>query len=479
MNPKGAQQDFLKADQEALDHYSQGRLEAHEAETALIEREPQLTDFLLGLWRERRFIAKAFFIGLLVAAGISLIIPPEYESTTRLMPPEKQGLGGIAAMLAATGEDKGGSLVGGLVSDALGMKSTGALFIGVLKSETVQNRIVDQFDLRKVYHVHYQQDARERLSNNSEIIEDRKSGIIAITVTDRSPQRAMQIARAYPDTLGRLTATLDTSAAHKERVFLEDRLKQVKVDLDAAADDLSKFSSKNLTLDVKEQGKAMMEGAAALEGELIAAESQLSGLEQIYTPNNMRVKAMQGRVDEMKRKLAELKGNQNGADDPQGASPDGGDFGISIAKLPSLGVTYYDLYRRVKIQEAVFEILTKQCELAKIQEAKEVPSIKVLDEAQVPEIKSSPKRTLLTIFGAFLATMFATAFVLVGVYKGGHTVSGPVSLAGLELREGLESDWALVQRYIPASIKRLGSKFYHTSDPGESSTGDSEPKDPV
>jgi uncharacterized protein involved in exopolysaccharide biosynthesis len=438
--------------------YSQ---EANGSPRAAVEGEPQfLSDLLLTVWRERRFVARAFGVGLVVAALVSLLIPPKYESTTRLMPPEKQGLGGLAAMLATAGSgggDGASSLVGGMVSDAMGIKSSGAIYIGVLNSSTIQDTLINQFDLRKVYGVRYKKDARERLSGATDISEDRKSGIISITVTDLSRERSMQLARGYVDGLNGLTAQLNTSAAHRERLFIEERLKAVKQDLDAASKDLSEFSSKNLTLDVKEQGKAMMEGTAALAGELIAAESELSGLEQIYTPNNVRVRSVQARVGELKRKLGELRGSDAGA--PSAGDGTADDFGVSIAKLPALGVTYYDLYRRVKIQETVFEILTKQYELAKVQEAKEIPTIKVLDEATLPETKSSPKRTIITVSGAFLAAMLATGYVMVSARLRTVSASHPLSLFGLEMREGLGSDWAWLQGHTPPPVLRLISRI--------------------
>jgi capsule polysaccharide export protein KpsE/RkpR len=438
------------------------------------EGEPQfLSDLLLTVWRERRFIAKAFGVGLLVAALVSLLIPPKYESTTRIMPPEKQGLGGLAAMLAAAGGGAGegaSSLVGGVVSDAMGIKSSGAIYIGVLNSATVQDTLIDHFNLRKVYGVEYQKDARERLAGATDINEDRKSGIISITVTDRSRERSMEMARAYVDGLNGLTAKLNTSAAHRERMFIEERLKTVKQDLDAASKDLSEFSSKNLTLDVKEQGKAMMEGTAALAGELIAAESELSGLEQIYTANNVRVRSLQARVGELKRKLSELRGSDTDSNPAGEGAAD--DFGVSIAKLPALGVTYYDLYRRVKIQETVFEILTKQYELAKVQEAKEIPTIKVLDEAKLPETKSSPKRTIMTLAGAFLAAILATGYVMLSARLRTMSASHPLSLFGLEMREGLADDWVWLQSHMPPRVLRLVShiRLRHKRNTSDSST---------
>jgi uncharacterized protein involved in exopolysaccharide biosynthesis len=399
-----------------------------------------------SLWQDRRFIVKAFFLGTIVAAIISFLIRPEYEATMRLMPPEKQGLGGLAAMLAG-GDDKTGSLVGGLMSSAAGLKSSGALSIGVLKSATLQDDIIRQFDLRKVYSKRYQMDARQELSDRTDFDEDRKSGIIAITVRDRSPSRAMQIAQAYGDDLGRLMATLDTSAAHRERVFLEDRLAQVKEGLDIDAKALSDFSGKNLTLDVKEQGKAMMTGAVALEGQLVALETELSGLEQIYAPNNVRIRSMQGRVNELRKKLAEIKGN---ADIPEDVG--GGEFGVSIAHLPQVGLAYTDLYRSARIQEAVFETLTKQYELAKIEEAKSVPSIKILDPALLPEKKSSPKRTLITLFGGVFAAIVAAIYVMTSSQLKVINQSHPLGQLGSEVKAGLRRDWEWIRSHLPESL---------------------------
>lgn len=455
MNPEVANHDVLKqAEQTAVSHYPAEDVNGN-APFVVDKQSARVADLLLALWRERRFVAKAGLYGLLLAALVSLLIPPKYESVVRIMPPQKSSsLGGLAAMLASAGEDKAGSagsMVGSIISDAMGIKSTGALYIGVLKSSSVEDTLIDRFDLRKVYRVRYLRDAREILSDNSDISEDRKSGIISISVTDHSPQRAQQIATAYVSTLDGLMAQLDTSSAHRERVFLETRLTQVKQDLDSASKDLSEFSSKNVTLDVKEQGKAMVEGAAALEGQLIAAESQLDGLKQIYTENNVRVRSVQARVDLLRQKLSQIRGSDpKGADD---SSNGGDDFGVSISKLPILGLTYYDLYRRAKIQETVFEVLTKQYELAKIEEAKELPITKVLDPAKIPEVKTSPKRILITLLGGFIAIFLAVAYVMIRWQLRTTSSSGAFGFVGLEVREGLAEDLALVHNRLPQPVQ--------------------------
>ena len=251
-------------------------------------------------------------------------------------------------------------------------------------------------------------DARRRLEENTSINEDRKSGIISINVTDHSPQRAAAIAQAYVAELDQVVAELNTSAAHRERVFLEERLKAVKRDLDVSANEFSQFASKNTAIDIKEQGKAMVEAAAILQGQLIAAQSELEGLRQIYADTNVRVHAVRARIGELQKKLEEM----GGGDLSTTVDTEDAPLYPSIRKLPLLGVKYADLYRNNKIQETVFELLTQQCELAKVQEAKETPSIKVLDVAKVPEKKSFPPRLLIMFLGTFLALMLGTVWVL-------------------------------------------------------------------
>ncbi len=249
------------------------------------------------------------------------------------------------------------------------------------------------------------------MAQNTGIDEDRKSGIIAITVTDHDPKRATAIARAYVEELNQLVAELSTSSAHRERVFLEERLVGVKRDLDQASEDFSQFASKNKTIDLKEEARAMLQGAATIEGQLIEAESESRGLQAIYTDNNVRVRAVQGRINELRHQMEKLGGSAPGQ---AGAPTDSAALTHpSLQNLPLLGVTYADLYRRMQIQEAVYESLTQQLELAKVQEAKETPSVKVLDPATTPERKSYPPRLMIMLSCAVLA-LLASAMVLLG-----------------------------------------------------------------
>jgi len=327
------------------------------------------------------------------------------------MPPD-QGSTGMATMLSSlvSNSGTGGFTLGGLGADLLGLKSSGELFVAILKSRTVQDDLIVKFDLRKIYGDRRWEDTRKELAINTDIGEDRKSGIITIGVTDKSPQRAAAMAQEYVEELNRVVTDLNTSSAHRERVFLEERLAQARQDLESAEKDFSQFASKNTAIDIQAQGKSMIEAAGALEGQLIATQTELEGLKQIYSDGNVRVRATQARVDELQRQLQKLGGKFDDAAPSEGGDPQ--PIYPSLRQLPILGVSYADLVRRTKVQEAIFETLTREYELAKVEEAKETPSVKVLDPADVPEKKSFPPRLLIILAGIAIFIAAGIAWVL-------------------------------------------------------------------
>jgi uncharacterized protein involved in exopolysaccharide biosynthesis len=377
---------------------------AEPAQVNAVPAEPGLLPHLQLLWEHRRFLGRAA-IGALVASTLAaFLIPARYEAVTRLMPPDAQS-SSSAGMLAAMAGRAGGSGLSGLAGSLLGGTNSGALFVGVLASQTVEDRLIGQFSLQHVYWVAKMEDAREKLAQHTFLSEDRKSGIITIGFTDHDPQRAAAVARAYVTELDRVVAEVSTSSARRERIFLEERLVAVKADLDRAAGKFSAFASQNTAIDIPAQGKAMVEAAATLQGHLIAAESELSGLQQMYTPNNVRVRSLQARVDELRQQLDKLGGDMSGDAKSENA------LYPSIRRLPILGVTYADLYRQTKIEETVYELLTQQYELAKVEEAKEIPAVKVLDPAVVPTKRSFPPRTFIVVMGAVFGMALAVAWV--------------------------------------------------------------------
>ena len=358
------------------------------------------------LWERRKLLGKFLAWGGAVAMLIAIVIPTRYAATTRLMPPDPPAGQGMTLLAGLVG--KMGANLASLGGDLLGVSTSVDLFAGLLESRTVQNDLVAKFNLRAVYGERHLVDARKELARRTDLSIDRKSGILTIQVTDHDPKRATAMAQEYVAQLNNVVTQLNTSSAHRERMFLEARLEQVKTELESAEGDFSKFASKNAAIDIKEQGKAMVEAAAVLEGQLIAAQTELQGLRQIYADQNIRVQTMQARVDELRRQILKMSGKQ----EPDGALPLKEDeLYPSIRKLPLLGVTYADLFRRMKVEETVFETLTQQYEMAKVQEAKEVPSVKMLDPAELPEKKVFPPRTLLFFLGEIIALAIGAGWI--------------------------------------------------------------------
>ncbi len=388
-------------------------------------------DKLNLLWNERRFLVRMAAWGFVCSVLLSLAMPVRYESTTRLMPPDSTG--DSLAMLSAVADKAG--LPGSLAGSFLGLKSSADLLIGILNSNTLQDRLITRYNLAKVYGATFPEDIRQKLSEHTAIGQDRKSGIIAITVTEHDPKLAVALANSYVDELNALSSQLSTSSARRERVFLEERLNQVSKDLEKAQTELSQFSSKNATFNPLEQSRAMVASVAELQGRMIAAQAQLEGLRAIYSDNSVKVRALRAEITRLQQEI-ERMGGKPGADLNADASSE---LYPSIRQLPLLGVTYADLFRRAKIEEAVYEALTRQYELAKVQEAKEIPAIRVLDSAELPQKKSFPPRTLITLFGIVFSFVFAVLWTLASGVWETTDPDHPGKLLGVRIWDSISS----------------------------------------
>ena len=416
--------------------------------------------YLQLLWANRRVLVRFGICAALASVLVAFLIPVRYESITRLMPPDGQS-GSSLGMLAAMAGRSGAAGLGGVAGDLLGVKSSGALFVGIIGSESVRDALIEKFRLMKIYQDSKIEDARSDLAERTSVTEDRKSGIISITVTDHDPKRAAAMAQEYVAELDRLVAQVSTSSARRERIFLEGRLQKVKADLDSAARSFSVFASQNTAIDIPAQGRAMVEAAATLQGELIAAQAELSGLQQIYADGNVRVRAAEARVNELKKKLNEIggAGNQNELKNENSLYP-------SIRKLPLLGVTYADLYRQTKIQETVYELLTQQYELAKVQEAKEIPTVKVLDPAIVPTKKSFPPRVDIIVLGTALGLVVTMVWLVARTRWDAVEASDPRKIFATEVFTTMKTAfWKSSQNHAGASPNGRSRRSRWTGSP--------------
>jgi capsular polysaccharide transport system permease protein len=359
------------------------------------------------LWRSRRFLWGVTWKTLIASIVFAFLVPSHYKSAVRFVPGENSSSSSGSSMMGllskALGSDSSSTAFGLDAASLLGAKTPGAFYVEVLKSRTVQDRLINRFDLRARYRKSTYFEARKKLAKFTDIEEDKKSGVITLTVTDYEPRMAAQIANAYVDELNRLAVDLNTSSAHRERQFLEERLATAKQDLARASAALSQFTTKNSMVDPQNEGRAVMDAAARMQGELIASETELKGLQQIYSDDNVRVRTLKARMAELQSQLKKLVGQNNdtSSQDTVGWSAPY----PSMHTLPGLGSRYADLYREAKIQEAVYAFVTQQFEMAKIQEAKELPIVRVMDAGVASEKRSSPIRSLIvtgSVFGAFV-----------------------------------------------------------------------------
>jgi len=349
------------------------------------------------LWLRRAGIGRWVLVGFLLSLFVAWRYP-KFESTVQIMPPEGAS-SGLAALLPALTKSPG---LTSLANDMMGAKTSSALFIRVLESRTVRDDLIKKFDLQKRYRLDYWDETRKKLASRTDVSEDKKSGVISLTVRDRDPRLAMDLANGYVEELGAVMGKVSTSAARQERIFVEQRLAEETKNLEQAEQQFSHFASANMALNVPEQTKVTVEAAARLQGELIATRAQIEGLRQTYTDENIRVKSAQAHLNELERALAKINSGQSTAAGPQDSS----NPYPSVKNLPLLGVQWTDLYRNSKIRETVVEFLTQQYEMARIQKAKDTIAVKVLDWASTPEHKS-PYWLLLLMTGTLLFSILA------------------------------------------------------------------------
>ena len=379
------------------------------------------------LLAHRRLLRRTAAIAVVLSLLTAFLIPKRYTATARIMPPDNSG--GTGALMLAALAARGGSLggLGSLAGGLLGGHSTAALFQDLLRSSTVTGEIIDRFDLQQVYRKRYRVDTAKALARRTKISDDKKSGVITVSCEDTDPTRARDIVQAYLDGLNRIVTHTNTSAARLERIFIEHRLQGVRKDLDRAQQRLAEFSSRNTTIDIKEQTRAVVEAGARVQGELLVEQAGLESMRQIYGDGNVRVRSTMARVASLRRDLETMAGSStstaagaSAAGEDIDASPIASGGGSNSAKglypslrqLPRLAVPFANLYRDVRVQETAFELLTQQYELSRLEEAKDVPVVSVIDLPGVPEKKSFPPRLWLSL-GLTAAVMLLEVLILI------------------------------------------------------------------
>lgn len=413
-----------------LELLSQGdELDTTSVEESTESLSSKLARFIRLCWLKRAMLLWLLSIGILISLLVGFLQPNVFTSTTTFLPPDSASpYSNLINMMSPS------SSTASLGSELLGLNTPGDLFVSILQSRNILDKVVTSYDLGHYYHSRSLGEARRSLAANTNVVQDRKSGLITVSVTVKNPELAANIARAYVVELNRILTENSSSAARRERIFLEGRVKQVEAQLDESSKALSQFSTKSGTIDMPSQARSMVDAGLRLQAELIAGRSQLAGLRQTYSEDNPRVRALEARNAELQREMDAMGGldhkSGSGNDVRTGSYP-------SASELPTLGLTYYDLERKVRVQEALWEALTKQYETAKVEEAAETPAARVLDVADIPERKSAPSRRFIVMVGAMLSLLVGCILVVAQtVWQGMDPKEEPKKLI-TEIADGL------------------------------------------
>lgn len=358
-------------------------------------------DPLIIIAKHKRFIL--WFVGLAVilATIVSLLLPKMYTASAKLLPPKENTsiatamLGQLGPLMGAAGKD-------------LGLHNPNDMYVAMLRSRTVSDNLIDRFSLMSVYEKKLRVDTRKRLDAATEISAGRDD-VISISVEDRDPRRAADIANGYVDELGRLTKTLAVTDAGKRRLFFEGEVKTAGNELSAAEDALRSTEEKTGIIQLDSQAKVMLQSYADLQAQVAAKEVQIQAMRSFATAENPELVRAREELSALRTQLSRFERGQTSN------SP----AGVNLEKVPEAGLEYVRKLREVKYRETLLELLTKQYEIARIDEAKDAAIVQVLDRAISPEKRSWPPRTALVLASTLLALLIAVsaAFVVEWLQK--------------------------------------------------------------
>jgi uncharacterized protein involved in exopolysaccharide biosynthesis len=361
-------------------------------------------DYVLVVWRQRWMVLGLVGLVLLATLAVCVISPRVYESSASVIAP-KEGGGQILGVLG------GGGLLQQLASTLPSMTPNRDLLLSVLKSRTMLQSVVDRFKLQERYRSRHLEDAVNRLRSATALSVSRE-GAIFVKVEDTNPAAAAEIANFYIQQLDRLVTRYGIGEAGRQRRFLTDQLAQAKVGLDTAEEALRGFQERNRAIVLQDQTKGAIEAAARLKGEIVAAEVQLQVMRSFATDANPDILSLKRRIDEMNRQLGQMQYG-DGRSRPVDAG-DRRDFSVPFVRVPELGLELVRLTRDVRIQETVVTLLTQQLEQARLNEARDLPVVQVLDQA-VPAERPSKPRTGLNLVVAGVTSLLTGIILAFGV----------------------------------------------------------------
>jgi len=367
------------------------------AEPYRTDTEISLLDHLILMLENKRFIALFVLGAALVATIVAFILPVRYEGTVVVLPPAQNSSLG-SSLLGQLGNMGALGSLASLASGGLNIKNPSDMYVALITSRTVEDAMIERFNLLQEYHEKRMSDARKELENRTSVSAGAKDGLIRLSVEDHDPARAAELANGYIDEYRKLSATLAITEASRRRLFFEQQLVQTKDNLTAAENAMTQTQQSTGVLQIDSQARTLIESAAVLRAQVAAKQVQIQGMRAYAAEDNPDLVLAKQELAALQSQLARIASSPN---DP------GSDINLSKGRVTQAGMEYLRRYRELKYQETVYELLAKEFEVAKLDEAREGSIVQVVDPAVPPDKKSSPHRLFIILGTTIVAFMFA------------------------------------------------------------------------
>jgi tyrosine-protein kinase Etk/Wzc len=373
-----------------------------EADPSRTENEVSVLDIVVLLAGRKRFILRFVLGTAVLTAVVSFLLPVRYEAKIVLLPPQQNSSIG-SALLGQLGNMGSLGSLASLASGSLGIKNPTDMYVSLLTSRTVEDAMIQRFGLMREYHKKRMSDAREKFEERTTVVAGVKDGLIRISVEDNDPRRAAEMANGYVEEFRKLSASLAITEAARRRLFFEQQLQQAKDNLTTAEEAMKKTQQSTGVLQIDSQARSLIESAAVLRGQVVAKQVQIQSMRSFAAEDNPELILAKQELAALQRQLEQLAGSQHDT---------GSDINLSKGRVTESGMEYLNRLRDLKYSETVFELLAKEFEVAKLDEAREGAIIQVVDAAVPPDKKSFPPRVLIVVLMTLIAFVIAVLWIL-------------------------------------------------------------------
>ena len=376
--------------------------EAKSEDSSRSEAEVSLLDILVLLAGHKRFIVRFVLGAAVVATVVSFLLPVRYEAKIVLLPPTQNSSMG-SALLGQLGNMGSLGSLAALAGGSLGIKNPADMYVSLLTSRTVEDAMIQRFDLMAEYREKRMSDARKKFESRTTAVAGAKDGLIRISVEDRDPKRAAELANGYVEEFRKLSASLAITEAARRRLFFEQQMQQAKDALTGAEEAMRRTQQSTGVLQIDSQARSLIESAAVLRGQVVAKQVQIQGMRSFAAEDNPQLILAKQELAALQSQLERLAGSQHDA---------GSGINLSKGRVTESGMEYLRRLRDLKYHETVFELLAKELEIAKLDEAREGAIVQVVDAAVAPDRRSFPPRLLIVIAVTILASFVAVFWIL-------------------------------------------------------------------